>query len=333
MAARALSRIPGISVGTALVLIANVSALAAMAALWVLVRHDFGDSDLARRSVWLLALAPSGLCAGFAYADGALLLCAVVTFLGARTGRWWWAAMAGWRSRTGPPGRHPVGASGGHRGLANPSGPSLPPLLGRSAGCGCWLRRSEPPAISGGSSPSSATLWLPLRIQVRKRAPGHHLSSLRRHAATTSARCSTATTWGAPSTCPGWWSAWHWPSWPFGGCRFRTPCSAVAVLAVSLSSSNLDSFERYALGAFPLIVAASTLTRRRTVERAVLILSAAGMVGYACLAFLGVVVPWQTVPPSAEAPESQPGDGTPVHRGSEPSSCPAFRGPLDAVTR
>ncbi len=66
---------------------------------------------------------------------------------------------------------------------------------------------------------------------------------------------------------------------------------ATAVLAVSLASSNLDSFERYALGAFPLVVAASTLTARRRVEVAVLAASALAMVAYALLAFFGMVVP------------------------------------------
>jgi hypothetical protein len=66
---------------------------------------------------------------------------------------------------------------------------------------------------------------------------------------------------------------------------------AAAVLVVALASSNLDSFERYALGAFPLVVAASTLTRRRPVEIVVLGLSALAMIGYAMLAFLGMVVP------------------------------------------
>jgi hypothetical protein len=66
---------------------------------------------------------------------------------------------------------------------------------------------------------------------------------------------------------------------------------AAAVLAVSVTSSNLDSFERYALGAFPLAIAASTLTSRRRVEVAVLVVAGAGMVGYGLLAFLGVVVP------------------------------------------
>ena len=66
---------------------------------------------------------------------------------------------------------------------------------------------------------------------------------------------------------------------------------AAAVLVVSLASSNLNSFERYAMGAFPLVVAASTLTRRRGVETAVLVVTGLSMVAYALLAFLGVVVP------------------------------------------
>jgi hypothetical protein len=66
---------------------------------------------------------------------------------------------------------------------------------------------------------------------------------------------------------------------------------AAAALAVSLTSSNLDSFERYALGAFPLVIAASTFTGGRRVEVVVLVVSSLGMVGYATLAFLGIVVP------------------------------------------
>ncbi len=45
------------------------------------------------------------------------------------------------------------------------------------------------------------------------------------------------------------------------------------------------------MGAFPLVVAASTLTRRRGVETAVLVVTGLSMVAYALLAFLGVVVP------------------------------------------
>ena len=66
---------------------------------------------------------------------------------------------------------------------------------------------------------------------------------------------------------------------------------AAAVLVVAVASSNLDSFERYALSGFPLVIAASTLTSRRGVERIVLLLAGAGLAGYSLLAFLGVFVP------------------------------------------
>jgi hypothetical protein len=66
---------------------------------------------------------------------------------------------------------------------------------------------------------------------------------------------------------------------------------ALVVLAVSLTSSNLDSFERYALSAFPLVIAGSMWTSRRRVEQVVLVVAAVGMATYAYLSFVNVVVP------------------------------------------
>jgi hypothetical protein len=66
---------------------------------------------------------------------------------------------------------------------------------------------------------------------------------------------------------------------------------ATAVVVVSMSSTNLDSFERYALAGFPLVVAASLHTASRRVELLVLVASGLAMAAYATLAFLGVVVP------------------------------------------
>jgi hypothetical protein len=75
-------------------------------------------------------------------------------------------------------------------------------------------------------------------------------------------------------------------SWPasYGG-------FAVAVLAVALTGSNLDSFERYALSAFPLVLAGATLLRQPRLYRVVLALSAAGLAAYAFLAFTNLYVP------------------------------------------
>jgi hypothetical protein len=66
---------------------------------------------------------------------------------------------------------------------------------------------------------------------------------------------------------------------------------AVAVLAVALTSKNLDSLERYGLGAFPLVLALATLLTETWLERAWLVLSAAALEGYAVVALLNKYVP------------------------------------------
>jgi hypothetical protein len=75
----------------------------------------------------------------------------------------------------------------------------------------------------------------------------------------------------------------------------RLPASysayAAAVVIVNLSARNLDSFERYAMSAFPLVLAVALMTDRGDVERPVLAVSSAGLVGYSVLGFLGVYVP------------------------------------------
>ena len=75
----------------------------------------------------------------------------------------------------------------------------------------------------------------------------------------------------------------------------RLPASYTAftgvTLFVALSAENLDSFERYAIGAFPFLLALALVTSRPTIERAVLTLAAGGLVGYATLTFFGVTVP------------------------------------------
>jgi hypothetical protein len=288
-AARVLGWVPGVGVGPALVLLANLCALAAMAALGVLVRSDLGDAALARRSVWLLALAPAAYSLVLGYADAALLLCAVVTVLAARKSRWWWAAATGlvagglrplglllvvpvavevWRTR-----RELRGVA--HRVAACAA------LVAPLAGAGAYL---------GWVGAQFGDAWLPLRIQQQ----GAHRGRL---AAPFTAMWHNATT-ALHGHHLG--SALHIP-WvllcvvllvvAFARLPAAYGAFAAAVLAVSLTSSNLDSFERYALGAFPLVIAASTLTWRRWVEVVVLLGSGAAMAGYAYLAFVGIVVP------------------------------------------
>ncbi|MCU1346398.1 MAG: hypothetical protein JWL70_2664, partial [Acidimicrobiia bacterium] len=76
---------------------------------------------------------------------------------------------------------------------------------------------------------------------------------------------------------------------------FRLPPSyavyGFTTLVVAASTQHLGSVERYAYGAFPLLVAAATLTKRPEVQRGVLMVSGAAMSLYALLAFLDLYVP------------------------------------------
>jgi hypothetical protein len=286
---RWLGAVPGVGTGVALVVVANVAALLAMAALLLLVRHDLGDTALAGRSVWLLALAPSAYSLVLAYSDAVLLLCSIVTFLGVRSRHWWWAAGAGLAAGA----VRPVGvllvvpvAFELWSNRATLRGPSrivagAAALVAPAVGAGAYL-------VWVGHRFGNA--WLPFTVQQQ----GGHRGQL---AVPFDAMWHDGLTalhghhLGSAAHLP--WIALcvvlllvAWLRLPRSYALFST-----VVLVVSLSSTNLDSFERYALAAFPLVVAASTATSRRPVELAVLVVSAAAMAGYATLAFLGVVVP------------------------------------------
>lgn len=292
LAGRILGQITGMGAGPALLVLANLSGLAAMAALAILVQQDLGDRQLARRSAWLLGLAPAAYILVWGYADGLLLLCAVVALLGARTGRWWWAAAAGLVA-----------------GLDRPLGVLLVVPMVIEVVLDYRRRRVAggrprwPAWIAVVVAPVCGTAiflawvrhqfgdpWLPFRVQEQL---GHR-------GAFTVPVASMARDLQAALHGHHLGSALHLP-WVVAALALavlafrRLPLSygafAASVLVVSLSSTNLDSFERYAFGAFPLVIAASTLTSRRSVEIVVLVIATLGMACYAFLGFIGVVVP------------------------------------------
>jgi hypothetical protein len=289
MLARGLAWIPGLGTGTAVVIVANISALLGMAVLVILVQRETGDADLARRSVWLLALAPPAYTLVLGYAEGTLLLCTTVAFLALRSRRWWWAAAAGLVAGA----VRPIGLL-----LIVPA--VIEAWQARHDG---WSPKGAVARLAAVVAPAIGTggflLWvdtnfgdafLPFKVQQQggHRGPladpfgtvghnvaavfhGHHLGS-----------------------------ALHVP-WVILSVVLlvfvfrRLPISygafAAVVLAVSLTSSNLDSFERYALSAFPLVIVGSMWTSRRRVEQVVLVVAAVGMAAYAYLSFVNVVVP------------------------------------------
>ncbi len=295
MAARVLGAVPGVGVPAALLVLANGAAFGAMALLWVLVRHETGDVALARRSTWLLALSPPAFVLVFGYADALLLAATVAAFLAYRTGHWWTAAVVGVVAGS----LRPVGVL-----LAVPAFieavrpvPGHVPGWGR-VGWGARLARVAavlaPVAGAGGFllwvRAAFGDAWLPFRLQSE---PGHR-GGLASPFTTVTHDLSAAA--GGHHLGEALHVPWVVLCLALAVVAFRRlPVSygafAAVVLAVSVSSTNLDSFERYALGAFPLVVAAATLLERRWLWRVVLAGSAAAMVAYTYGAFVNILVP------------------------------------------
>jgi hypothetical protein len=291
LTARVLAWLPGIGDGTAVVLIANLGALIGTALLVTLVRRETGDDALARRSAWLMSLAPPAFALVLGYAEGMLLVFTTACFLCLRPApgkapAWWWAALFGFAAAlTRPLGVLlvlPVAVEGWRRWRAG-GGDRLAvgvAVLGPVAGLATFL---------GWSAGVYGDLWLPLRVQT---SAGHH-GGLSDPFATLAhdVRGAFHHHLGAALHVP-WVVAvvvlvvvvWRTLPGPYGA-------FATAVVLVAVSGTNLDSFERYALSAFPLVIVGAMGLRSARVERVILALSSAGLFGYALLAFLNRLVP------------------------------------------
>jgi hypothetical protein len=287
----------GLGDGPALILLANVAAFAATAMLFVLVRRETGSNDVARRAIWVLSLVPAAFVLVMGYAESVLLVFALGCFLALRPPTT--STSTDIRPHFAVAGLLAFAAA-----LTRPIGVLL--FLSVASELIRWwqrLGRNERAAGLGavaapfvgllvflGWSKHTVDDWLaPLRVQLQN---SHHggladpfvtlyddaKGVLHHHVGT----------------------ALHVP-WVLLAlamlvvCWRRLPAPytvfAAATLAVAVSGANLDSFERYALSAFPLSVAAALLLTQSQVERLVLTLLSAGLAGYALLAFLNMSVP------------------------------------------
>jgi hypothetical protein len=286
--ARGGAAVTRLSTGTVLLVIANASALALGMLLYELARFESGDDALARRAAWLIALAPPAYVLVLGYTEATATLLAVAVFLGLRTRRWGWAALAGLLAGL----VRPVGillmipaAVESLRGLraARTRERFLRAVatLAPAAGAGIYL---------GWVAARFGDWMLPMRVQQRAGLRGEFTNPF-----STLSDAARNLFDGRDAT-----TGLHLPwvlvlialvvvafrRWPASYGAF-----ALAMLIVGVSSSTLNSIERYALSAFPFVLAAASVTGRSVVERMVLILSAAVMVAYAVLVFLGVSVP------------------------------------------
>jgi hypothetical protein len=285
---RGLHDITSLTVGVASLLITNLAALLLAMGIYALVRSEWHDTLLARRAVWLIMLAPPAFVFVMGYSEALLVLLAVAFFLAVRRGTWWWAALFGYLAGTA----RPIGcllvvpavievlrtwpADGWRRWpgkvaaiVSSVAGTVTYLGLIKSTSGGFLepLKVQQQQAHHGALTDPVSTIYHSLTAL----AHGHHIGD------------ALHVPWIAVAAVLIILAFWRLPV-SYGA-------FALCVVAVALSGSNLDSFERYALSAFPLVIAASTLLRSPRVATVTYVLSGAAMALYAVLAFQGAYVP------------------------------------------
>jgi len=275
----------------ALIVIANVSALVFAALLHRLALVETGDAHVARRAAWYAALFPAASALVLGYADATALALTVGMFLALRSRRFVTAGVLGYFAA-----------------LARPLGVLLvvPALVEaarelRSPGdrtAGAWVRRiaavAGPPlgliTFLAWVEHTRGDAFLPFSVQKRASLRGDFVDPATRLVdALRDLIHGDRFGSGLHFVWAVMFLALLVVVWRRLAASY-TAFTAVTLL-VALSAENLDSFERYALGAFPLLFALAIVTRRDVVERAVLTLAAGALVGYSVLAFFGVSVP------------------------------------------
>jgi hypothetical protein len=298
----AVAWLPGVDDGAALLIIANVAAFVAIVLLFALVRRETGDPLVARRAIWFLSLSPAAYVLVMGYAESALLCLSIGTFLALRpNGRATGGPVHGTAQR---PNFALAGLLGFAGALTRPIGVLLALVVAVEL-VRWWIRLGRAQRLIGLAATAAPVLglfafgvwahhevgdfWAPLRVQFQSTHHGgladpfvtlvHDARGVFHHHVGT---------------------ALHVP-WVIVAlvllvvCWRRLPAPytvfAAAILAVAVSGTNLDSFERYALSAFPLSVAAALICRGPRIEWAVLTVLSAALAGYALLAFLNISVP------------------------------------------
>ncbi len=281
LAGRVVAWFPGVNAGVAVVVVANVAALALGFAVRALVLQERADEDLARRAVWLVYLLPPAFVLVMGYAEALFMTAAAVALLALRRQQWWLAAIAG------------IAA-----GLTRPVGILLAvPTLVEA------VRTRDRAAIAAVVAPVVGTFsylwwaasrthdfWYPLRVQQDPTRRGRWLDPFRAVAHSVRELFSgdhlSAGVHAVAAVLLFGLLVVLWRRWPLSFSLYAT----VALIA-ALSSKNLDSLERYGLATIPFVLAAADVVADPLWERVALVLVSAGLVVASVLAFTGVMVP------------------------------------------
>lgn len=271
-----------------LLVVASGSALVGGALLHRLVLRETSDSRLAGRAAWYVAVIPAGMAYVLAYAESIVLVCAIGSFLALRSRHWCSAAMFGVVAGM----TRPVGLL-----LAIPAMVEAARNL-RASG----VRERIERAAAVLSAPIGTAIYLgwvgarygdpflPSRVQDRPNLRGGTVDPIT-HVADAIRHVLDGDRFGS-----GLHLLWIAVAIALLVAIGRSlPASytayAGAALALALMAKNPGSFERYVFTTFPFVVGIAVVTRRREADRVVASVAAAGLAGYAALAFLGEFVP------------------------------------------
>ncbi|MET1002122.1 MAG: mannosyltransferase family protein [Acidimicrobiia bacterium] len=286
--ARAVAWFPGVDTNLALLLVANLSAFGLGFVLYRLAWFERHDDAFARRAVWLVYLAPPAFVLVMGYSEATFMLLAAVVLLALRQQRWWVAAFAGLLAG----GCRPIGlllavpalveAVQQRRALTGRDiAARVTAVVAPVLGCFAYLtwavdrtddffapfRIHEDPTRRG-------SVKFPVTNVVDTAQSfldgGHNTAGM--HLVTVALLAALLVVLGR-----------RWPA--------SYTCYAGAALLLSLTASNLDSLERYALSTLPFVLAIADVADTEARERVVLVAAAAGLVGASVLAFTGVIVP------------------------------------------
>lgn len=279
----ALGLLPGVSTGTALLLIANAGAVVLALLLHRLARDEGLDDDGAGRAVWLLVLAPPAFVLVWGYAESVFGALAVAFATAVRRGAWGPAVLFGFLAGTARPvavaliGFAVVEAARGLRGaraaqvlrrLAAVAAPAL--------GIGVYLTYI---GLRTGSP------LLPFTVQERGSLRGGIVADPISVAIRNVHVALTGQSVG--SGLHVLWLLAYLALLVVGARMLPAGYTVLAAITLFLAatSGGMNSLERYAWSAFPFTLVLARLTGRPWLFRLVLAVSTALMLGYTLLAF------------------------------------------------
>jgi hypothetical protein len=279
----------GGATGAALVIIANVAALAALVLVRRLAERELGrrfGADVSRDTMWWLALWPAAFVLVFAYAEALYLVAALAALLALRSRRWVAAAVGGALAALTRPVGLLLALAAAVEAVRGWSGASSRERVARVA--------AVLAPLAGFASFLVYAAWLP----TGWRGPLRQQQDLRGGTVEPITRTIRAfhDLFRSGHLTDGLHAPFAVALIVLVVLAFRwLPASlalySAAVVGVALAAGNLNSLERYGLNAVPLVLVVAVAARKVKVEQPALLVSAGMFVALTVLAWVGAYVP------------------------------------------